>query len=88
MTHLCGHFQPAFECDSLLQLRDLILRGSCLGILPSIRLHGLAEQEVISREFTPMKDYGRPLALHWNDRQMRRRGIEPAEIQQLAKALT
>lgn len=88
MTQLCGHFQPTFECDSLLQMRDLILRGSCLGLLPSIGLHGLAEQDVISREFTPMKDYGRPLALHWNDRQMRRRGIEPAEIQQIAKALT
>jgi hypothetical protein len=48
---------------------------------------GLSEQDVVTCEFAPVKDYGRSLALHWNNRQMRWRGIEEDVIKQIAKAL-
>jgi DNA-binding transcriptional LysR family regulator len=87
MIEKCGSFRPVFECDSLLQVRELILQGICAGLMPSIGIHGLAEQEVVLREFAPMKDYGRALALHWNERQMRRRGVEESVIREIAKSL-
>jgi DNA-binding transcriptional LysR family regulator len=87
MIEKCGSFRPAFECDSLLQVRELILQGVCAGLMPSIGIHGLTEQEVVLREFAPLKDYGRALALHWNERQMRRRGVEESVIQEIAKVL-
>ncbi len=87
MAEKCGPFTPAYECDSLLQVRELIAQGSCAGLLPSIGIRGLAEQDVILQEFTPMKDYGRALALHWNERQMRRRGVEETAIREIAQAL-
>lgn len=82
-----GSFSPAFECDSLLQVRELVLHGTCAALLPSVGTQGLAEQEILVREFAPMKTYGRALALHWNERQMRRRGIEPEQWQTVARAL-
>jgi hypothetical protein len=48
---------------------------------------GLSEQDVVTCEFAPMKDYGRSLVLHWNDRQMRRRGIEKPVLEKLASHL-
>ena len=59
----------------------------CCKLLPSFGTHGLSEQDVVTCEFAPMKDYGRSLVLHSNDRQMRRRGIEESVIKQIAKAL-
>ncbi len=88
MTEKCGSFRPAFECDSLLQVRALIIQGVCAGLMPSIGIQGLAEQDVVIREFVPMKDYGRALALHWNERQMRRRSVEESAIKQIAVGLT
>lgn len=88
MIQTCGAFKPVYECDSLLQVRELILQGACAGLLPSIGTLGLADQLVSLREFGPLKDYGRSLALHWNDRQMRRRGIEERAIRGVAKALS
>jgi len=80
-------FSPAFECDSLLQVRELIIQGACAGLLPSMGIQGLAEQEILVREFGPMKTYGRGLVLHWNERQMRRRGIEVTAQQEIARIL-
>lgn len=88
MAEKCGTFSPAYECDSLLQVRELIAQGSCAGLLPSIGIQGLPEQDVILQEFTPMKNYGRALALHWNERQMRRRGVEEPSIREIAQALS
>ncbi|MES2597446.1 MAG: LysR family transcriptional regulator [Verrucomicrobiota bacterium] len=87
MAATTGSFSPAFECDSLLQVRELVIQGACAALLPSLGIQGLAEQEILIREFTSMKTYGRALALHWNERQMRRRGIELAEIQKMSRAL-
>jgi hypothetical protein len=39
------------------------------------------------RGFTPLADYGRPLVLHWNERQMRRRGIEPQVMKDLVQGM-
>ncbi len=87
MNAVVGEFHPVVECDSMLQVRELIVQGVCVGLLPSIGTQGLAEQDVVMREFAPMKDFGRSLVLHWNDRQMRRRGIEESVIKRVAKAL-
>ncbi|MDI1315136.1 LysR family transcriptional regulator [Prosthecobacter sp.] len=88
MIETCGSFQPIFECDSLLQVRDLIVQGACAGLLPSIGTRDLAPHEVVTREFGPLKNYGRGLALHWNERQMRRRDVEDAVIKKIAGALS
>ena len=87
MNEACGSFRPIFECDSLLQVRELIIAGTCAGLLPSIGTRNLADHDVVMSEFGPMKGYGRGLALHWNERQMRRRGIEEAAIKQIAAAI-
>ena len=87
MTNALGEFHPVVECDSMLQVRELIVQGDCAGLLPSFGTHGLSEQDVVTCEFAPMKDYGRSLVLHWNNRQMRRRGIEESVIKHIAKAL-
>jgi DNA-binding transcriptional LysR family regulator len=83
----CPGLTPAVECTSLLQVKELVIRGVCAGILPSLGMLGLAEAGVVSREFEPLKDYRRPLALHWNERQMRRREIAEGVIKAMAKNL-
>lgn len=83
----CPGFKPAVECTSLLQVRELVIRGAFAGVLPSIGMQKLTEAGVVSRQFEPLKDYGRPLVLHWNERQMRRRGVSEAVINVLAKKL-
>lgn len=87
MTEFCGTFRPAYECDSLLQVRELIVKGVCAGLLPTIGAQSLGAHEVTMREFGPLKDYGRHLALHWNERQMRRRGVADTTMAEIAKAL-
>jgi DNA-binding transcriptional LysR family regulator len=88
MVKACGTFRPAFECDSLLQVKELVKRGVCAGVLGSIGTRGLAEHDVQVRGFAPLAGYGRPLVLHWNERQMRRRGIEPQVLGELANDLS
>jgi DNA-binding transcriptional LysR family regulator len=87
MVKACGTFRPAFECDSLLQAKELVKRGACAGLLASIGTHGLKEHGVQVRGFAPLAGYGRPLVLHWNERQMRRRGIEQRVIEGLAQGM-
>jgi len=64
------------------------VQGVCAGLLPSFGTYGLDEHEVVMREFAPMKDFGRSLVLHWNDRQMRRRGVEVSILKEFAKGLS
>ena len=80
-------FQPFIECNSMLQVRQLVERGECAGVLPSAGIQGLSSKDLIIREFAPLKDYGRALALHWNERQMRRRGVEPDTLARLGSAI-
>jgi hypothetical protein len=87
MEQVCGSFRPAFECDSLLQVRELVQHGVCAGVLASIGTHGLQEEGILVRGFAPLAGYGRPLVLHWNGRQMRRRGIEMPVIEAMAEAI-
>lgn len=87
MVKTCGSFQPAFECDSLLQAKELVKRGVCAGVLGSIGTRGLEEHGVQVRGFAPLAGYGRPLVLHWNERQMRRRGVEADVIEDVAQAI-
>lgn len=87
MLEACGAFSPVFECDSLLQVREMIVQGLAAGVLPSIGIKGLPDQGVVVREFAPLKTYGRHQVLHWNERQMRRRGVDVAAIRAVAVAL-
>jgi DNA-binding transcriptional LysR family regulator len=87
MAEKCGSFRPAYECDSLLQVRELIVRGVCAGLMPSMGVRGLAQEDIMIREFEPMQDYGRALALHWNERQMRRRCVEESVIREVAQGI-
>ncbi len=84
MTAALGNFHPVVECDSMLQVRELIVQGACAGLLPSFGTHELDDHQVVMREFAPMKDFGRSLVLHWNDRQMRRRGVEESTLKGIA----
>jgi DNA-binding transcriptional LysR family regulator len=80
-------FRPVVECQSMLQARQLIVQGECAGILPSLGLSGVSARDTHIIEFPPLKHYGRHLVLHWNERQMRRRGVEPAQIEAISRAL-
>lgn len=81
-------FRPAVECSSMLQARQFIQRGECAGILPSAGIHGLSADDIVIREFAPLKNYGRHLVLHWNERQMRRRNVDDEVISRIAAAIT
>jgi len=80
-------FRPRFECGSMLQARQLVALGACAGVLPTLGVHGLDEKTTLILPFAPLKDYGRALVLHWNPRQMRRRGLEEAEVRKVARLL-
>jgi len=80
-------FRPRFECGSMLQVRQLVELGACAGVLPSLGVRGLDAKRTLIIPFTPLKEYGRALVLHWNPRQMRRRGLEEAELRKTARLL-
>jgi LysR family transcriptional regulator, nitrogen assimilation regulatory protein len=81
-------FRPRFECGSMLQVRQLVELGACAGTLPSLGVRGLDEKRVLILPFAPLRDFGRSLVLHWNPRQMRRRGVETAELKRLAALIS
>jgi DNA-binding transcriptional LysR family regulator len=87
MESILGEFSPDYECDSLLQVRQLIETGACAGVLPCISLAGLNVETVHWQEFKPMKDYGRPLVLHWNERHLRRRQVSDSAIRKVCRAI-
>lgn len=68
-------------------MRQLVETGHYAGVLPSWGLAGLEEKGVVMRPFAPLKDYGRPLCLHWNLRQMARRGVDQREVDAIAATL-
>ena len=80
-------FKPRFECGSMLQVRQLVDLGACAAVLPNIGMVGLDTKNVLSSPFAPLADYGRALALHWNPRQMRRRGVDDRVIEKVARLL-
>ena len=80
-------FRPVVECSSMLQARQLIERGECAGILPSLGLATLPSNDTHIVEFAPLKSHGRHLVLHWNERQMRRRGVTKEQMELIAHAL-
>lgn len=88
MQRLTGAFHPAVECDSMLQVHALIVRGECAALVPSVALQGFAKDAVAAREFSAMRDYARTLVLHWNQRQMIRRGVEESSVRELALQLS
>jgi DNA-binding transcriptional LysR family regulator len=80
-------FRPRFECGSMLQVRQLVRQGVCAAVLPGLALRGLDHRDLIILPFAPLAGYGRQLALHWNPRQMQRRGVELAQLRKVAVAL-
>ena len=78
-------FRPRFECGSMLQVRQLVEAGHCAAVLPDIGARGLAG--TVMAGFPPLKDYGRTLVLHWNDRQMERRGVATAALKAMADGI-
>lgn len=81
-------FKPRFECGSMLQVRQLVKQGSCAAVLPSLALPGLDQAQMFVLPFTPLANYGRSLVLHWNPRQMRRRGLEAEALRSIAALLS
>jgi DNA-binding transcriptional LysR family regulator len=80
-------FHPRFECGSMLQVRQLVELGACAGVLPTLGVRGLEAECTLVIPFAPLKDYGRALVLHWNPRQMRRRGVDEGTLKKLAGLL-
>lgn len=87
MAELGMDFHPTVECHSHLQVRELVARGHHAGVLPSVGTKDLDEGVISIQAFPPLRHYGRQLVLHWNERQMRRRGIEERAIREVAKAI-
>lgn len=79
--------KPAVECQSFLQMKQLVLAGTHVSILPSLGLSSLTPAGAVVYPFKPLKDYGRNLCLHWNQRQMARRGVETHQLEAMAKCL-
>lgn len=80
-------FRPRFECCSLAQVRQLLVQESCAAVLPNIALPGLDEKRLLIVPFSPLAGYGRSLVLHWNPRQMERRGIGTTQLRAAAALL-
>jgi DNA-binding transcriptional LysR family regulator len=78
-------FKPKFECGSMLQVSQLVKQGQCAAVLPDLALPGLDARTLFIVPFTPLSNYGRQLVLHWNARQMSRRGVEPTCLRQIAE---
>ncbi len=87
MAGLGVDFSPRFECGSMLQVRQLVCQGECAAVLPGLALRGLDQHDLIVLPFAPLASYGRQLVLHWNPRQMHRRGVEAEQIEKTAAAL-
>jgi DNA-binding transcriptional LysR family regulator len=80
-------FRPPFECGSLLQVRQLLVQESCAAVLPNLAVTGLDEEKILIAPFAPLASHGRTLVLHWNPRQMERRGLEPKQLSATARLL-
>lgn len=87
MEELGVDFRPAFECGSMLQVRQLVKQGSCAAVLPDVALDGLELRTLHVLPFPPLTRYGRELVLHWNARQMNRRAVARETIQAVAGIL-
>jgi DNA-binding transcriptional LysR family regulator len=80
-------FRPRFECGSMLQVRQLVVRESCAAVLPNLALPGLDDRKILVVPFAPLANYGRILVLHWNPRQTGMRGVEAAAIRKVGEIL-
>jgi DNA-binding transcriptional LysR family regulator len=80
-------FRPRFECGSLLQAKQLVEQGACAAVLPRLGIANLSHHDVLVAPFKPLAHYGRALALHWNPRQMKRRGVEDRVLREVATEL-
>ncbi|MBL9115165.1 MAG: LysR family transcriptional regulator [Verrucomicrobiaceae bacterium] len=80
-------FRPKFECGSLLQVLKLVQLEACAAILPTVGIPSLDPKLVLVLPFTPMRTFDRTLVLHWNRRQMERRGIESGHLKRLARLI-
>lgn len=84
MTRAEVDFRPQFECSSMLQVQQLVREGHCAAVLPNLALGCLNPTDFVVLPFAPLATYGRQLVLHWNSRQMQRRGIEKNQLRAIA----
>lgn len=87
MKQIGVDWMPRFECGSILQVCQLVKLGQCAAVLPDLAFSSLDLRTLHLLPFTPLANYGRQLVLHWNPRQMKRRGIEPSTLKQVASLL-
>lgn len=80
--------RPTVECHSFLHVRQLVETGHYAGVLPSWGIAGLEAKGVVMKPFAPLKEYGRPLCMHWNARQMARRGVDDGVVNAIALSLS
>ncbi len=68
------------ESSSFLQAFALVKGGEFAAVLPTTGAAQLPQGEFRRRKIPALREQGRKLVLHWNERQMKTRGIEPAAI--------
>jgi DNA-binding transcriptional LysR family regulator len=75
------------ESSSFLQALALVKGGEFAAVLPTTGAAQLPQGEFRIRKIPELREQGRKLVLHWNDRQMETRGIEPAAIRKVRDAV-
>jgi DNA-binding transcriptional LysR family regulator len=85
-----GHDIPwkaQVESSSFLQALALVKGGNFAAVLPTTGAAQLPQGQFRIRKISELKKQSRKLVLHWNERQMETRGIEPAAITKVRDAV-
>ena len=75
------------ESSSFLQALALVKGGEFAAVLPTTGAAQLPQGEFRIRKIPALREQGRKLILHWNERQMETRGIAPAAITKVRDAV-
>ncbi len=75
------------ESSSFLQAFSLIRGGAFAAVLPTTGAARLPEGQFRTRKIPELREQGRKLVLHWNERQMETRGIDTAAIRRVRDAV-
>lgn len=80
-------WEPVVGCQSFLQVRAVVESGSCAGILPEFFTRRLDARRHVLLPLPLLEPHIRTLVLHWSSRQVQRRSIDDARINELALVL-
>ncbi|MCH2065469.1 MAG: LysR family transcriptional regulator [Roseibacillus sp.] len=75
------------ESSSFLQAFALVKGGNFAAVLPTTGAAQLPQGQFRIRKISALREQGRKLVLHWNERQMETRGIAPAAITKVRDAV-